>query len=310
MHLRQLLSPCVGQIRLVLAAVRTGGVRAEQNTQFGDSLGTPVSPRFGLSYARGTGWGMVKLRGSYGRSIRAPSPGQEFAVVTPTNVVLANPALGPERQRGWDAGFDAILGPRVSLSATYYDQIADDLIQLVLLQTSPVPTSQNQNVGRVKNSGVEIEGTVDAGPVRLKTQYGYARSRIDALAPNYAGDLRVGDQSLLTPKHTAGASLSLTPWRGTSLGAGLTYVGSWSYYDWLALFRCFGGTGPCRATMRDYITPYPSFVKVNATVWQQITPLVSGFVSVDNLTNNEAFEFHNFSPVVGRVTTVGLRLQY
>jgi len=43
------------QIGLWNALFLTGGVRAEQNTQFGDSLGTPVSPRFGLSYARGIG---------------------------------------------------------------------------------------------------------------------------------------------------------------------------------------------------------------------------------------------------------------
>jgi outer membrane receptor protein involved in Fe transport len=196
------------------------------------------------------------------------------------------------------------------LSLTYYDQRAENLIQLVLLQTDPVPTSQSQNVGRVRNTGVELEGTLFVGPLQLKAQYGYARSRVELLAPNYAGDLRVGDQSLATPKHTAGASLTVAPFRGTTLATGLTYVGSWTYYDFLAEFSCFGGTGPCQATFRDYLVAYPRFVKVNATISHEFTSLVSGFVSVENLSNNHAFEIFNGAPAVGRTSIVGLRFRY
>jgi outer membrane receptor protein involved in Fe transport len=203
-----------------------------------------------------------------------------------------------------------VFGHRGSLSVTYYDQTADDLIQTVLLESSPVQTFQAQNVGKVGNTGVEIEATVTAGPVRIKGQYAYARSRIEQLAPGYGGDLRVGDQALGIPKHTAGASLSADPFRGTTVSAGLTYVGSWTNYDWLAQSRCFGGTGPCEPTFRDYIVAYPSFARVNASVFQQITPRVSGFISADNLTNNKAYEMDNFGPVMGRITTVGAKWQY
>ena len=58
-------------------------------------------------------------------------------------------------------------------------------------------------------------------------------------------------------------------------------------FDLLAYFRCLGGTQPCRndtfALDNSYVAD-PGFVKMNATVAQQLTPLVSGFVSVDNLT--------------------------
>ncbi len=87
-------------------------------------------------------------------------------------------------------------------------------------------------------------------------------------------------------------------------------MGSWNARDDLAEERCFGGTGPCQATRRDYIIAYPGFVKVNATVSQELTPRVSGFVSFDNLTNNQAFEPNNSLTVLGRISTVGLRLHY
>jgi outer membrane receptor protein involved in Fe transport len=286
----------------------TGGLRADQNTNFGDSLGTPLSPRVGLSYTPQVGGAKLKLRGSWGRAIRAPSPGFKSADVNPTS--LANPRLAPERQRGWDAGVDAVFGPRGSLSLTYYDQTADNLIQFVQLQTAPEPIFQFQNVGRIKNTGAELEGSVAIGPLQIKGQYGYARARVEQLGPNYTGTLQIGDQTLTTPKHTAGGSLAIVPLPRTTISAGLTYVGGWSGFDDLAEERCFGGTGPCQANFRDYMIGYPGFVKVNATVSRELTPLLSGFISVDNLTNNQAFEPNNSLTVLGRVSTLGLRLHY
>jgi len=290
----------------------TGGLRAEQNTNFGEDLGTPVSPQAGVSYVRQFGPTSVKVRGSWGRAIRAPAPGLKSAVASAISVQLANSQLGPERQKGWDAGIDMVIGARGSLSLTYYDQSAEDLIQSVLLQTNPVQTFQSQNVGRVKNTGVEVEGTFFSGPLQLKAQYGYSRARIEQLAPNYTGDLQVGDQALITPKHTAGVSLTVTPLATTTLSAGLTYVGGWNYYDFLALYGCFGGTSPCASGpgFRGYIAPYPGFAKLNASVSQQITRFASGFVSVDNVANNQAFEAANTSPVLGRIMTAGFQLRY
>lgn len=286
----------------------TGGLRAEQNTNFGDSVGTPLSPRVGLSYAEQVAGATLKIRGSWGRAIRPPSPEAKAAYTTPFGVKLANPELRPERQRGWDAGFDAVFGSRGSLSLTYYDQTAEDLIQYTQVQ-API-TYQNQNAGRVRNTGVEVEGTLLVGPARLKAQYGYARARIEQLSPTYTGDQRIGDQVLATPWHTAGGSLDLALRAGTNLAAGVAYVGSWNQYDYLAEYRCFGGTGPCAATSRGYIVAYPGFVKFNATASQAIRRGLSAFVSVDNLANNTAVEYSNNGPVMGRITTVGLHAGY
>jgi len=304
------------QIGIRDALFLTGGIRAEKNTNFGDSLGTPVSPRVGASFVHEVGSTTLKVRGSWGRAIRAPSPGDKLGQTSPVGVVLANPTLGPERQHGWDAGVDAAFGNHGSIGITYYNQIAEDLIESVSLGFTPVPTAQFENVGRVKNTGVEVEGTLAIGIARLRAQYGYASAKIEDLGPNYQGDQLVGEQTRTTPKHTAGASLALTPLAGTTIGAGMTYVGSWDSYDYLLFYRCFAGTAPCppafltTGSTRDFVIKYPSFVKLNLTVFQRITPLVSGFVSVDNLTNNEATEFTNFIPSVGRTTSAGLQLHY
>ena len=181
----------------------------------------------------------LKARASFGRSIRAPSPGDKLAFNGTTTLVLANPDLGPERQHGWDAGLDASHPLYGSLGMTYYDQIADDLIQQVFLSATPRQTFQFQNVGRVRNRGFELELASTVGPLHFRGQYGFARARVDRLAPNYAGDLRVGDQTPGTPRHTAGASVSAFPLPGTSITGAITYVGSWRYYDFIAQFGSF-----------------------------------------------------------------------
>jgi outer membrane receptor protein involved in Fe transport len=301
------------QVGISDALFLTGGLRAEQNSDFGDSLGTPLSPRLGVSFVQPVGPTTLKLRGSWGRAIRAPDPGLKSGsndVALGGNLTLPNPRLGPERQHGWDAGVDAVFGGRGSISITYFNQTAENVLSYVLVEAVPVATYQWQNIARLKNTGVEIEGSATLGPLQVKGQYGYTRSRVEQLDPTYAGDLRVGDRPLATPKHTAGASLSMPLLIGTTVAAGLTYVGSWNYYDLVAEFRCFGGTGPCQPSSRDYIIAYPSLTKVNATISQQITTSLAGFVSVDNLTNNERHEFLNTTPVMGRITTAGLRFHF
>lgn len=287
----------------------TAGLRAEINTDFGDSLGTPVSPRVGVAFVHPLGPAIVKLRSSWGRAIRAPSQGRKQGFVSATLVQEPNPELGPERQQGWDAGIDVTLEGG-SLGLTYYDQVADNLADAVVLAVTPVLTQQYQNVGRVKNSGLEVEGSLAMGPFSLRGHYGYVHARIERLSPTYAGDLQVGDQPLLSPSHTAGASATLTPSPRTSLSAGFVYVGSWTYYDYIELSRCFGGTGPCGASFRDFQLRYPGFVKLNVGASRQFTPVFTGFVSIDNLTNNDAYEGNNLGPVRGRTTTAGFRLQY
>jgi outer membrane receptor protein involved in Fe transport len=302
-----------GQLQLSYrsALFLTAGLRADDNSTFGSDLGRPVSPRVGIAYATTPGSATIKARGSYGQATSPPSPGFSQAGYSGTVAFqLANPQLGPERQKGWDAGLDVVFGTRGSLSATYYDQTADDLIQYVTIDLGPPLVRQYQNVGRVSNVGLEVEGTLGLGAVQLKGNFSIANSRIEALAPNYTGDLRVGERPLEVPKYTAGASLALFALPGTTVTTGFTYVGSWTSYDYYAQFACFGQTGACRPTQRDYIITYPGFVKVDVSLNQRLTPVVSAVVQVQNVANNEVTESSNFRPAMGRLAMVGLEAHY
>lgn len=305
-----------GQIELGYhdALFLTAGLRAEDNSTFGQSLGTPLLPRIGLSLVQPLGQVIAKVRGAYGKAIRAPSPGAAFGSVSPGQTILPNPLLAPERQRGWDAGIDLAIGRTATLSITAYDQIAENLIAFVQVGSIPVPTFQFQNIGRVSNRGLEIEGKVSLTrlPIDLQAQYGYVRSRIDDLGSIAATDagLMVGDIPLGLPAHTAGAAVSLKLGRGTALAGRMNYVGGYRQVDVLALLSCFGGTGPCQSEIRDYNAMYPAFVKLNATITQRVAHQVEAILSVDNLTNSFAYEGSNASAVMGRTTMVGLRAEF
>ena len=190
----------------------------------------------------------LKARASFGRSIRAPSPGDKLAFNGTTTLVLANPDLGPERQHGWDAGLDASDPLYGWLGMTYYDQIADDLIQQVFLSATPRQTFQFQNVGRVRRPRVRAGARGYCGSLCISGgSMGSARARVDRLAPNYAGDLRVGDETPGTPRHTAGASGIGIP-TARDLHHRRHHVrGNWRYYDFHSTVRFFRRNRPMRA---------------------------------------------------------------
>ncbi len=291
------------QLNLRDALFLTGGLRVDQNTIIGDE--DPVSPRVGIAYNHPLGGTTVKLRVAYGEAIRAPQAidrlGLDFGFVR----FLPSLDLRAERQKGVDAGVDLAWGAAL-VSATYYRQTAEDLIQDVFVgvdTVNSVPIFQSQNVGRVRNTGLELQAALPVGGVQLTGNYAYTSSKVLELSPGFIGDLLPGDQVLEIPKHTAAATIAVTPFRGTIVASGLTYVGKRTSYDNVAQI---GGT--CAG--RDCFATYPEFLKANLSVTQTLTPKISALFAVENLTNNNTGEQFDFLPSLGRITTVGVRARW
>jgi outer membrane receptor protein involved in Fe transport len=292
-----------GQTQLGLddALFLTAGLRVDDNTVLGGEH--PVSPRVGLAYSRPVRGLTVKLRAGYGEAIRAPEALSRLGLDLGFIRNLPNLDLRAERQRGVDAGVDLAWG-RGTVSATYYHQIAEDLIQSVLIGVDPqgVPEFQDQNAGKVRNTGVELEAGMRLGTVQLTGNYAYTSSKVRELAAGYLGELLPGDYVLEIPKHTAGATVALTLFQRTSIATGLTYVGKRTSYDYVALLS---GTAA-----RDAWVTYDPFFKINLTVTQALTPMVSALLTVENLSNNDTGEQFDYLPSLGRITTVGLRARW
>jgi outer membrane receptor protein involved in Fe transport len=290
----------------------TAGLRAERNPNFGAAFGTAWSPRVGASYVTAVGTTALKVRASYGESIRPPDPGERDGVQTPSYVILASPNLAPERQRGVDGGVE-VYGRRASLGVTYYNQHAIDLIAYVTAQPPPgdtLPTSQYQNISRVKNEGWEFETRLDLGPVRLAGTYSITKSTVQKLAPDYPGPYQVGDRVLGIPYTSAGATVTYSPVPRTILTASLTYFGHWTALDYLSFYGFVFLHQPYRGSQRAYWLEYPSVTKLGFGLSQQVTEHFTAFVHAENLGNNLRFEQYNATPPKPRSATVGATLRY
>jgi outer membrane receptor protein involved in Fe transport len=295
------------QVDIANTLFLTAGARAEWNTGFGSEVTSSISPRVGLALVRGLGNVEAKLHGSYGEAIKPPA----FGVNRDQPGLRANPRLGPERQVGSDVGLDLHFGTRATLSATYYDQTAIDLIDFVLVDgtTSP-PTFQYQNAGKIGNRGMELEGKVRWSTLDLRAHYSLTQSKVRALGPLYTGALAVGDRLLAIPKHSAGLTATYAPLPRTSLSTSVTYMGSWVNTDMIALYGYYFGGDAYRGSMRAYWLEYPSITKLTVGAQHSLSATLTLFLSIQNAANNHRYESSNVNLTTGRQTTLGLRASY
>lgn len=134
------------ELRLFDRVILSGGVRHDDNNEFGDVTTYRVGA---VVLVKETG---TKLRGAWGEGFRAPTINDLFFPG------FANPDLRPERSTSWEAGVDqALWKNRIRLGATYFENSFDDLIQFVLVGGLFQPV----NVGKAWSQGVEVTGAID-----------------------------------------------------------------------------------------------------------------------------------------------------
>ncbi|MHC4234479.1 MAG: TonB-dependent receptor domain-containing protein [Planctomycetota bacterium] len=152
----------------------TAGVRVDGNSAFGEALGLQVYPKISGSYVVSDeefwpeSMGRWKLRFAYGSSGRAPGAFDAVRTWDPVGwgprtafwpSQVGNSELGPERTREIEMGAEGtILGDRVSVDFTYYNQqTTDALFPVLQIPTEGFVGSQLENVGEIKNVGVEMQ---------------------------------------------------------------------------------------------------------------------------------------------------------
>lgn len=156
----------------------TGGINWDASSAFGEDERLQMFPRLGISYVldREAWWqqrmgsflSSFRLRAAYGQTGGQP-PGlysrfenYDFTSFSGkpgivSSSLLANPDLKPERQREIEGGFDAgFLNDRAQIEFSYYDKQTKDLVLSIPLAPSSGFSSQFQNIGSLRNKGVEI----------------------------------------------------------------------------------------------------------------------------------------------------------
>jgi vitamin B12 transporter len=191
-------------LRPTRALTLDGGLRTDDY----DLTSRATTWRSGASYrieATGT-----KLRATYGTGFKAPTVVNRFGAPPWYG---PNPAIGPEKSRGWDAGLDQeIAGEKLIVSATYFQNRFRDLILNAYDFASGKFVAAN--VKRARSEGVELALTSrPIEPLFLRAAYTYT-SALDLSAakatrlprrPRHIADLDARYQ--LTPAWLLGAGV-------------------------------------------------------------------------------------------------------
>ncbi len=208
----------------------TGAVRGDDNSAFGKNFDFVVYPKLSTSYvvsdeaffSESVGFiQQLKLRAAWGQAGRQPDvfdalrtyepsvgPGGA-STVTPENI--GNEDLKPEVGTEVEVGFDASLfDDRVGLEFTWYDQTTDDaIVSVPALPSNGFPGVQFQNIGQVKNTGIEVGVNAnvfrsDAVSLDLGATFSTANNEITDLG----GQPAVLESSTLGQYHALGQPLS------------------------------------------------------------------------------------------------------
>ena len=294
-----------GQAKLAIAerVHLSAGLRAEHNSSFGVRFGTAWSPMVGAVVTRDVGALTVKLRGAYGKGIRPPPPSARLALTTTRFRQVPNAAIAPESQSGVEGGVELFAGDRVSLRGTVYSQRAHGLVQTVMFESGTTLSMQQQNIGRIANEGVELEGFTLFGIGRLDGTWAYTSSRVRRLARTYTGDLRIGDRMPDVPSWSGSLAISVTAARLT-VTTGAVAVGPWSGHDWLAYARA-----ATPRPLREYRKDYEGLVRPYAVVTRDLPAGWSLLAQVENIGNSQRNERDNTRITAGRTILVGARLR-
>lgn len=314
-----------GVLALANVAVRrrlylTGGVREERNDGFAGGDRYTTLPTLGASYLAERGGVTLKLRAAYGSGMRSPRTAAREASWSGAHALSGD--LRPERQSGAEAGMDLLLGRRLSLHITRYDQLASGLIQRVAVA---VPDSVGEsegmgsdrklgfvleNVGEITNRGWEIRGDLGEGPLSITATLARSDSRVARLADGYTGDLRPGDRMLEVPASSAGLSASWHDRGWTATGAAYR-AWNWIGYDRIALASAYRDDqrpseelvgGPLRRYWREY----DGRPHVRTTLARELRPDLSVVLSADNLLNGRDGEPDNATRLPGRCLSIGI----
>ena len=191
----------------------TGGLNYEASSAFGNAQRWQLFPRLGASWSvnQEPFWqtsflsralSTLRLRAAFGETGGQPPSAysifDNYAVGSragkPALIpgsVAGNAELKPERQREYEAGFDAaLLNSRASLEFTWYNKRSTDLVLGVPLPLSSGFSSQLRNVGTLSNKGVEIALSSLLANTRMfqwnsRLSYGANQARVEKLVtPN------------------------------------------------------------------------------------------------------------------------------
>ena len=320
-----------GSLALRDAAFVTGGLRLEHAGTIDGASKLAMLPMLGAAVVRDYANATLKVRGAYGRGIRAPSlPVRDATWMGAYGRALPSD-LDAESQSGIELGADLFVGRRLAVHATRFDQLASGLIQPVAIaveggygSTGPGGGTSGrrarrfayelQNVGEIENTGWELEAHSTVGRLTLGGTLSLTESRVRPLSNIYSGDLRRGDRMLEVPARTASLSAAWSAQRWHA-SLGLSRASDWINYDRLALADSLSrstieAADFVGADLRKYWIRYDGVNRLRASFSREVTRGLTFVLTGENLLGAQQGEPDNVTVLPGRTLTAGLKARF
>jgi iron complex outermembrane receptor protein len=273
----------------------SGGTAIAQPNRSDDGF----SPKATLDWTATPEW---RVTGSIGRAIRFPTVAELYQIVsTGSTFVSPNPDLKPERTLTGELAAERTLASGFVRVSLFQETTRDALIS----QTSTIPgvaspVSFVQNVGKIRNRGVEFVAEQSDVGIRgfdLQGSVTFVDSEIleddDFTSP--AGTTAVGKRAPNVPHWRATAVATYRPNDAWTF----TLAGRYSGKQYSTLDNTDNTPGVFGA--------FDSFTVFDARARWRINPNLSAALGIDNLTNKEYFLFHPFPQ---RTVVASLELAY
>lgn len=283
-----------------------GALRVEHGDIVGTRQATVLLPMFGASHIAQLGNVSLRTHASYGRGVRWP-----MGLSIPSEwyfLQVRKSTLQPEQQHGYEAGVDVGIGRSLGFEVTRYEQISSGLIQAVPFATLlPRPRYKLQNVGEIANRGWEMRAFAQRGAWVVNGTMALVDSRVEQVAPQYAGDLRAGDRMLAVPARTASvdATYRARKWSTTLF---MARAFDWFNYDKVALIE--QDSDLSGEELRTFWRHYSGHTHMRAVYSRQLENGFTVLVTANNLLNRRKGEPDNLTVMPGRTVSLGVRAAF
>ena len=275
------------------------------NFSGGTAIVQPNRSDEGFSPKATLGWNVAndwQLTGSIGRAIRFPTVSELYQIVsTGSTFVSPNPNLDPERALSGELSAEHTLAGGLVRVSLFQETTRDALIsQTSTIEGVPAPVAFVNNVGKIRNRGIELVAE---------------RSDVGIRGLDLSGSVTFVDSTILADDDFVSASGStavgkhapnVPRWRATAVA---TYRpnAAWTF----TLAGRYSGKQYSTLDNTDN-TPhvfgaFDTFTVFDARARWQITPALAGALGIDNLTNTKYFLFHPFPQ---RTVVASLELAY
>lgn len=288
----------------------TAGIRCDYLKGLWADPGINCTERAGLAYTTALRGVTAKFRVATGSVPQSDVNAQRQGGRDQTSITRANPGLRPPVLSGQEFGLDLDFGRRASLSATWFWQQPKEQVEFVTLDpdSAGLLIGQYQNVGDVRNLGLELEGQLNLGRVSFHATYAPTSSRIGRVGPDYTGTLTRGDRVQGVPSWTGSLTASVAIGRTSGMLSG-SWHGNFVTYDYVRASEDQAAGTYDPAQDRKYYFVHRGIPRVTANLSRELSRDVLIYLSIQNLLNSATSVADLTEVVPGRVTTLAVRLR-